>query len=161
GDRLEDNVAAVDIARQQARVRQVPWPASSVPPLVMAMLAAGAARSAHPAKSGATPVTTFAARSRGTRVGMATSRRLSSAGQKDRPARFAGSVPRPCQISVGIGKPAGAWHPQGTAVRGFCHEHGTTWLPVMGPPGVLCGEFADPADACHSPDGWRLRPAVE
>ena len=20
----------------------------------------------------------------------------------------------------------------------FCHEHGTTWLPVMGPPGVLC-----------------------
>ena len=31
-----------------------------------------------------------------------------------------------------------ACHVHGTVCAEFCHGHGTTWLPVMGPPGVSC-----------------------
>lgn len=37
------------------------------------------------------------------------------------------------------GPAAVACREHGTTLKGFCHEHGTTWLPVMGPPGVPAG----------------------
>jgi hypothetical protein len=44
------------------------------------------------------------------------------------------------QVDVGLGRYlSGALSPAtiiGPLWAGFCHEHGTTWLPVMGPLGV-------------------------
>jgi len=63
------------------------------------------------------------------------------------------SPARPPEADLTRKKPV-ACHRHGITLRGFCHEDGTSRLPVMGPPGVSCRWFwsLSCSDACKSSD---------